>query len=77
MVTDAYIELTRHMNYINIKKSRKEKNMYMNNKRVKGWQNVDKLYAEYKQLIQKSSIEHLKGIVYIGSRPYVDLRIRL
>ena len=65
------------MNYINIKKSTKEKIMYMNNKRVKGWQNVDKLYAECKQLIQKSRIEHLNGIVYIGSRPYVDLRIRL
>ena len=24
----------------------------MNSKRVKGWQNIDKLYAEYKQVIQ-------------------------
>ena len=28
----------------------------MNNKRVKGCQNEDKLYAEYKQAMQKSSI---------------------
>ena len=31
----------------------------MNNKRVKGWQNVDKLYAEYKQVIQRSRIQCL------------------
>ena len=29
----------------------------MNNERVKGWQNIDKLYAEYKQAIQKSMID--------------------
>ena len=34
----------------------------MNKKRVKGWQNVDKLYEEYKQLIQKSRIEHLRAV---------------
>ena len=38
----------------------------MNNKRVKGWQNVDKLYAEYKQVIQRSRIQCLKCVVYIG-----------
>ena len=32
------------------------------NKRVKGWQNVDKLYEEYRQVIQKSRTECLKGI---------------
>ena len=26
----------------------------MNNKRVRGWQNVDKSFAEYKQVIRKS-----------------------
>ena len=40
----------------------------MNNKRVKGWHNVDKVYAEYKQAIQKSRIDCLKGIVYIGCK---------
>ena len=40
----------------------------MNNKRVKGWQNVDKLYAEYKQVTQERGIECLKGIVYIGCK---------
>lgn len=40
----------------------------MNNKRIKGWQNVDKLYAEYKQAIQKSRIDCLKGTVYIGCK---------
>jgi len=28
----------------------------MNKKRVKWWQNIDKLYAEYKQAIQRSSL---------------------
>ena len=28
-------------------------------RRVIGWQNVDKLYAEYKQVIQKIGIEYL------------------
>ena len=39
----------------------------MKNKRIKGWQNIDKLYAEYtcKQVIQNSKTECLKGIVYI------------
>jgi len=60
--------LARHINYINIKKKyKKEKYIYMKNKRAKGWQNVDKLYAEYKQAIQKSRIDCLKGIVYIGT----------
>ena len=42
----------------------------MNNKRIKRWQNIDKLYAEctYKQVIQKSRTECLKGIVYTGCR---------
>lgn len=31
----------------------------MNNERVKGWQNIAKLYAEYKQAIQKSMIDCL------------------
>lgn len=30
----------------------------MKNKRVKGWRNVDKLFAENKQVIQKSRIEY-------------------
>ena len=29
----------------------------MNNRRVKGWQNVDKLYTEYKQATQKNRID--------------------
>ena len=66
LVTDTYKQFTRHINYINIQK-RKEKKIYMN-KRVKGWQNVDKLYEEYRQVMQKSRIECLKGIVYIGCK---------
>lgn len=31
----------------------------MNNERVKGWQNIAKLYAEYRQAIQKSMIDCL------------------
>jgi len=38
----------------------------MNNKRVKRWQNVGKLHAEYKQAIQKSQIDCLKGIHVVG-----------
>ena len=53
----VYKQLTRHINYINIKKRRKYG--YINNERVKGWQNIDKLYAEYKQAIQKSMIDCL------------------
>ena len=34
----------------------------MKNKRVEGWQNIDKLYAECKQVIQKNRIQCLKGI---------------
>jgi len=34
---------------------------YINKKRVKLWQNRDKLSAEYKEAIQKSRIECLKG----------------
>ena len=37
-------------------------------KEKKGWQNVDKLYAEYKQAIQKNRIDCLKGIVYVGCK---------
>ena len=37
----------------------------MSNKRVKGWKNVDKQYAEHKQSIKKSNIECLKDTVYI------------
>ena len=51
---------------MNIKKVKNGKEKYMNNKRVKGWKNVDKLYAEYKQSIKNSSTEYLKGIVYIS-----------
>jgi len=44
----------------------------MNNKFIKGWHNIDKLYVEYtcKQVtcIQKSRTESLKGIEYIGYR---------
>ena len=40
----------------------------MNKKRVKGWQNVDKLYAEFKLAIQKSRIECLEGVVYCGCK---------
>ena len=35
---------------------------------MKAWQNVDKLYAEYEQVIQESRIESLKDIVYIGCK---------
>ena len=35
----------------------------MNNKRVKGWHNVDKVYAEYKQAIQRSRIDQFILIV--------------
>ena len=41
---------------IKIKKIQKKK-IYVNNKRVKGWQNVDMLNVEYKQVIQKNKIE--------------------
>lgn len=29
----------------------------MNNRRLKGWQNVDTLYADYKQATQKNRID--------------------
>ena len=37
--------------------------MYINNKRVKGWQNVDKLFAEYNQVIRKSMTECLIKLI--------------
>ena len=40
----------------------------MNNKGIKRWLNVGRLCAEYKQVIQKSRIECLQGIVYIGCK---------
>ena len=64
LVTDTNKQFTRHINHIKIIKLQKKKYTYMNKKHVKGWQNVDKLYAEYKQAIQKSWIECLKGVVY-------------
>ena len=76
LVTDTYKQLTHYINYIRnnwtivyreYQKSKKGK-IKMSNKRVKVWKNVDKLYAEYKQVIQKSRIECLKGIVYICCR---------
>ena len=45
LVTDTYKQFTRHINYWKIKKVQK-KNIYMNNKRIKRWQNIGKLYAE-------------------------------
>ena len=47
----------------------------MKNKRVKIWQNVDKLYAEYKQIIQKNRIECLKkpnDSVFVLSSNYTN-----
>ena len=40
----------------------------VNNERIERWQNVGRLHvwAEYKYVIQKSMIECLKSIVYIG-----------
>ena len=47
--------------YSEYQKSTKEEKKYMKNKCIKGWQNVDqlyiKLYAEYRQVLQKSRIE--------------------
>ena len=66
LVTDTYKQLTRYINHINIKRKYKGKiYICMYNKRVKGWQNIDKLCAEYKEVIQKSRIECLRGIIYI------------
>ena len=72
LVTDTYKQLTRHISYIRLKQLAKvyrkdikkvqKKKIYMKNKRVKGWQNIDKLYAECKQVIQKNRIQCLKGI---------------
>ena len=62
LVTDMYEQLTWH---ISLQEAIRQKNI-VNNKCIKRWLNVGRLHAEYKQVIQKSRIECLKGIVYIG-----------
>lgn len=73
LVTDKWKQFTLHINYRRHQKSTKErKYIHMNNKCIKGWQNIDKLCAEYtcKQIIQKcrTELECLKSIVYISCR---------